>query len=322
MGLEYGSYESGLGSGILHGLSRADLNGRKGRVLSWDDSKGRHGVRLDASPAPLAVKPSNLHRRCDGCEQLIWDWEGPAELEQCADCGYACCESCSVSRSRGVCRCDGSNFGRRPDGTPTKSDARCMCSSCKRDVLQPGSKTRARDRERRRAGLLTYGDDVAFLFRTTSGASVIRFGKTQRITCKCLATRKLEHAAYGGIDVRAAAAEQEVQILLLWYGRTAPCSYTFDGRVSHGQDMQYRATAMLGFVEFDYDDATRRLTLPEAQLRSLRARAVALATHAASAPDGVTVEGEELEDAGAAEEVSQAGAVDRAQTKALSSLPV
>ena len=49
---------------------------------------------------------------------------------------------------------------------------------------------------------------------------------------------------------------------------------------------------------------------------------VALATHAASAPDGVTVEGEELEDAGAAEEVSQAGAVDRAQTKALSSLPV
>ena len=83
-------------------------------------------------------------------------------------------------------------------------------------------------------------------------------------------------------------------------GTNAPCSYTFDGRVSHGQDMQYRATAMLGFVEFDYDDATRRLTLPEAQLRSLRARAVALATHAASAPDGVAVEGEELEDAGAA----------------------
>jgi hypothetical protein len=116
----------------LHGLSRTELNGLVGTIMQQDSESGRAVVQVSGRPPKkLRVKPSNLRlvRKCDGCQQVVMDWEGPAELEICPDCNYACCESCEVHSVRGVCRCTGSNFGRRPDGTPTQRDRRCICGS-------------------------------------------------------------------------------------------------------------------------------------------------------------------------------------------------
>ena len=279
----------------LHGLSRADLNGRSGRVVSWSADKGRLGVQIDGSNGTLAVKPNNLHRKCDGCCRVVMDWEGPAELEVCPDCGYACCESCAVHSSRGQCRCKGSSFGRRPDGTPTRNDARCICSACKGEQTEREA-TLESERKRRNAGILKCNDTVSFCFRDASGAKYLRFGKTQRITCKCLATRRLEHAAWAGFHVAAVAPEQEVSLLVIWYHRAAPGVFTFDGMVVDPQDMAYPATAMLGIVDMAYAAETRRHMISEAQLADLQLRARALTPlSAASAPAGVSIEGEPVE---------------------------
>ncbi|CAA7271611.1 unnamed protein product [Cyclocybe aegerita] len=53
-------------------------------------------------------KPRKTH--CTGCnERFKEDW---VEVDQeCPDCGYITCESCSCSNSRGSCYCQDSNFG-------------------------------------------------------------------------------------------------------------------------------------------------------------------------------------------------------------------
>ena len=44
----------------LSGLSKAELNGRTGVVLGFNESSGRYEVAIDKGAAPLAIKPSNL----------------------------------------------------------------------------------------------------------------------------------------------------------------------------------------------------------------------------------------------------------------------
>ena len=46
----------------LHGLSRTELNGLVGRVLSWHPTKGRAGVKVHGREGALAVRPANLER--------------------------------------------------------------------------------------------------------------------------------------------------------------------------------------------------------------------------------------------------------------------
>ena len=44
----------------LHGLSRTELNGQVGKVLSWHESNGRAGVLVDGRTDILAIRPANL----------------------------------------------------------------------------------------------------------------------------------------------------------------------------------------------------------------------------------------------------------------------
>jgi hypothetical protein len=54
-----GAFRAGLRV-LLGGLAgRPELNGRLGRVLSFDAAAGRHGVELDDG-SRLAIKPANL----------------------------------------------------------------------------------------------------------------------------------------------------------------------------------------------------------------------------------------------------------------------
>ncbi|KAF8830032.1 uncharacterized protein C8R40DRAFT_1063898 [Lentinula edodes] len=54
-------------------------------------------------------KPRTTH--CTGCD-LKFTEDDPVDQE-CPDCGYLTCESCSCHNSRGTCDCKGSNFGWR-----------------------------------------------------------------------------------------------------------------------------------------------------------------------------------------------------------------
>ena len=47
---------------IVEGLQRADLNGKKGVALSFDDAKNRYNVKLDNSTEPISLKPQNLSK--------------------------------------------------------------------------------------------------------------------------------------------------------------------------------------------------------------------------------------------------------------------
>ena len=44
---------------VVDGLSREELNGKKGLAVSFDDDKGRYNVKLD-SGATIALKPSTV----------------------------------------------------------------------------------------------------------------------------------------------------------------------------------------------------------------------------------------------------------------------
>ncbi|EPQ52660.1 hypothetical protein GLOTRDRAFT_131898 [Gloeophyllum trabeum ATCC 11539] len=47
--------------------------------------------------------------RCTGCN-VKFNRDYPCDQE-CPDCGYMTCESCSCSNNRGTCYCPSSNFG-------------------------------------------------------------------------------------------------------------------------------------------------------------------------------------------------------------------
>ena len=46
----------------LHSLSKADLNGRNGELLAWQEDKARWTVQLVGEDKPILVRPVNLHR--------------------------------------------------------------------------------------------------------------------------------------------------------------------------------------------------------------------------------------------------------------------
>ncbi len=292
----------------LHGLTRAELNGRNGRVISWDTLTCRHGVKLDdggeGDPAKIAVKLDNLRARCDGCDQVV-DGDAEAVLSRCHDCGYSLCKSCAADRSRGKCRCTGSNFGLRPDGTPTRTHPECVCSRCNRSEATV-CVTAEGEAKRRRAGLLRAGDDVALLFAHESGASVLRFGRAQRITCRCLATRRLSDATWaGGVDVKRVRPEQQLEFVLQWYAKTsapgAPRTYALEGGADGGDDRVYGAAGYVGLIELEYDEKEGSYALAEPALRELQSQARVLALRAdalgethAVAPEGVDLSGGEV----------------------------
>ncbi|TFK30033.1 hypothetical protein FA15DRAFT_575175, partial [Coprinopsis marcescibilis] len=58
----------------------------------------------EAQPPPA---PRQTH--CTGCNERFSE-DNPDD-QVCPDCGYATCESCSYSNSRGSCYCENSNFG-------------------------------------------------------------------------------------------------------------------------------------------------------------------------------------------------------------------
>ena len=243
--------------------------------------------------------------RCDGCQQIILGWEDePEELDICPDCGYGVCESCAVHSSRGRCRCANSNFGRRPDGSPTRRDGRCVCACCMRmrvpDEECVGGRAsrpemRERERERTAAGAeFGSSDDVAFLFVGPDGNGVIRFGRAQGATCTCLATRRIERVVRTRIKWANVTPQNLMKIDCIWYmpAVAADRTFSFDGRVHHGQDLRYCATALLGVVSLEYDAASKLYTLPADQLSRLQERARSMPRSVwANAPDGVVPTG-------------------------------
>ncbi|KAJ1457508.1 hypothetical protein M885DRAFT_586701 [Pelagophyceae sp. CCMP2097] len=65
----------------VDGLSRADLNGKRGVALSWDDDKGRYNVKLDDGSV-IALKPGNVLEIPEGEAQspmdMFEDYKGQA----------------------------------------------------------------------------------------------------------------------------------------------------------------------------------------------------------------------------------------------------
>ncbi len=298
----------------LFGLSRAEFNGRCGITVSTDALNGRVGVRVDGLDKPLSIKPENLRpdrldgvvkmeqalsdmklsnaggimHKCDGCGLTVSVAEvrdGDAEaLHHCYDCGYAACASCR----RGPCRCVGTSFGRYPDGTPAKSDDRCICSRCAAHRGGGGpSESRpsaAVERARRAAGDLKHGDDVAFVFHDgAAGTGRVRLGQVAAIVCRCLVTRELEHAA----NVIGAGATpkwrevlpaNEMELRLIWYTPAdddpdvpiLQVEYVFDGASVHPEDMKYGPSGMLGHVELEVGKSGRAFSLANAKEQLVR----------------------------------------------------
>ena len=48
---------------VLHSLQRVELNGLEGEIVSFDHGTMRVGVKIDARPKVMAVKPINLRER-------------------------------------------------------------------------------------------------------------------------------------------------------------------------------------------------------------------------------------------------------------------
>ena len=239
---------------------------------------------------------------CDGCNQIILGWEDePEELEVCPDCGYSVCESCAVSSSRGRCRCVGSNFGTFSNGRPTKVSTQCVCMRCSRppaDAEDEADKNglvwagpqagflsrtdfRAHDEARRLAGVdLNSSDNVAFMFVGPSGEGVIRIGQSQKMTCKCLATRRLEHTAFGcGFPWATVEAENRVELGCMFWFRPVDASRGVYSNEHDYTDVnsKYTLANMLGIVRLTYDQHTRLNMIDSAldtpsQLERLRVR--------------------------------------------------
>eukprot|EP00434_Breviolum_minutum_P020440 symbB.v1.2.018024.t1/scaffold1374.1/size123604/6 len=50
---------------MVHGLEKAaEHNQKSGKIVSWDDSKGRYEVEVDSGETTLSLKPQNVTQTC------------------------------------------------------------------------------------------------------------------------------------------------------------------------------------------------------------------------------------------------------------------
>merc|ERR1711920_62294 len=51
---------------LIHGLTQSTvLNGKRGKIASWDENRGRYEVQLDATQNTVSVRPRNVTQLCD-----------------------------------------------------------------------------------------------------------------------------------------------------------------------------------------------------------------------------------------------------------------